>query len=135
MNDEFDNSSNNTNEELIIESSFKSKTNETTATHMTYVNGEYSQSNFNEHFQTPQEENLNRNQTDLDTFSQHIYNELIDDVIFGVVLQVHRASKLGYLMYTDPELDAKFLEHFKMCSDYDVLGIFSNFNETNRILS
>jgi hypothetical protein len=131
MNDEFDNSSNYTNEELIIASSLKSKTNETASTLMTYVNGEYSHLNFNEHFHTQQEENSNRNQIDFETFSQYIYNELIDDVIFGVILQIHRASNLGYLMYMDPDLDSQFLEHFKMYSDYDVLGIFSNFNETN----
>jgi len=115
MNDEFDNGSKYTNEELL----------------MTYVNGEYSHSDFSEHCQTQQEENSNHNQTALETQSQHIYNELIDDVIFGVVLQIHRASKLGYLMYMDPDLDSQFLEHFKMYSDYDVLGVFSNFNETN----
>lgn len=131
MNDEFDNSSNYTNQELIITSSLKVKANESTATFMTYVNGEYSHSDFNTNCQTQQEENLNRNQKDLETFSQNIYNELIDDVIFGVILQIHRASKLGYIMYMDPDLDSQFLEHFKMYSDYDVLGIFSNFSETN----
>ena len=39
----------------------------------------------------------------LDELSEEVYAELCDDLIFGLILQIHRASKLGYLFYLQPE--------------------------------
>ncbi len=62
----------------------------------------------------------------LDEFVEEIYAELCDDLIFGLILQIHRASKLGYLFYLQPEAsnDAKF----EIFESNDVIGAFSHLN-------
>jgi hypothetical protein len=64
------------------------------------------------------------------TTSEQIYTEIIDDVIFGLLLQVHRASKLGYLFILDPEVSPEFDKQYEIYDKNDVLGVFSNLNET-----
>lgn len=61
--------------------------------------------------------------------SEQIYTELIDDVIFGLLLQIHRASRLGYLFILDPEVSPEFDKQYEVYDKNDVLGVFSNLNE------
>jgi hypothetical protein len=79
-----------------------------------------------------------RNITSLDLESQilhtltgQIYTEIIDDVIFGLLLQIHRAAKLGYLFILDPDVGPEFDKQYEFYDENDVLGVFSNLNETN----
>ena len=65
----------------------------------------------------------------LDSTCELVYNELIDDVLFGLMLQVHRASKLGYLFLFNPESDPEDDKQYEIYDDNDVLGVFSNLNE------
>jgi len=62
----------------------------------------------------------------LDELAEEIYAELCDDLIFALILQTHRASKLGYLFYLQPEAtsDAKF----QIFEHNDVIGVFSHLN-------
>jgi hypothetical protein len=69
---------------------------------------------------------VTQNETKMET---QIYDDLINDTIFGLVLQVHRAAKLGYLMYTEPNVE--FEKQFKIYDDNDVLGIFNNNSNQN----
>ena len=65
----------------------------------------------------------------LDSACELVYSELIDDVLFGLLLQVHRASKLGYLFLFNPESDPDDDKQYEIYDDNDVLGVFSNLNE------
>lgn len=62
----------------------------------------------------------------IDEFINKIYLELCDDLIFSLALQIHRASKLGYLYYIQPDQtdDSKFQIYEKN----DVIGVFSSLN-------
>lgn len=62
----------------------------------------------------------------IDDFVNRIYIELCDDLIFSLALQIHRASKLGYLYYIQPDQtdDSKFQIYEKN----DVIGVFSSLN-------
>ena len=61
--------------------------------------------------------------------TEQIYTEIIDDVIFGLLFQIHRASKLGYLFLLDPEVGPEFDKQYEIYDENDVLGVFSNLNE------
>ena len=67
------------------------------------------------------------------SLSGDIYTDLIDDVLFGLILQIHRASKLGYLFYMDPDTDPEFDKQFDIYDDNDVLGVFSHLNENFKV--
>jgi hypothetical protein len=64
--------------------------------------------------------------------SEAVYDDLLDDVTFGLILQMHRAAKLDYITYVDAdnEVDAEFEKQYQMYTDSDVLGVFSSLNET-----
>ncbi len=66
----------------------------------------------------PQKETLNNNDI------ENLYTDLINDVLFGLIIQVHRAAKLGYLYYadTDPNLD----KQLEISNEYDIFGISSS---------
>lgn len=85
-----------------------------------------------------EDSNNNNGKTDtLDEFSsnlsEEIYTDLIDDVLFGLIFQIHRASKLGYLFYMDPDTDPGFEKQFDIYDDNDVLGVFSHLNENFKV--
>jgi hypothetical protein len=63
---------------------------------------------------------------------ENLYTDLINDVLFGLIIQVHRAAKLGYLYYadTDPNLE----KQLEISNEYDIFGI-SNSNGTHTNLS
>lgn len=62
---------------------------------------------------------------------EEIYADLIEDVTFGLILQTHRAAKLGYLQLVDPDSDSELDKQYEIYDDADVLGVFkSNANET-----
>ena len=67
--------------------------------------------------------------TQQESLIEDIYSDLIDDVLFGLMLQVHRAARLGYLYYLDPDSDPEFEKQFDIYDDNDVLGVFSHLNE------
>ena len=71
------------------------------------------------------------NEKCVDPLSDHIYKELIDDVLFGLVVQMHRAAKLDYLSYIEPdtEPDPELEKQYQFYNDADVLGVFSTLNE------
>ena len=71
----------------------------------------------------------------IDSLANDIYSDLIDDVLFGLMLQVHRASRLGYLFYMDPDSDPEFEKQFDIYDDNDVLGVFSHLNENFKVSS
>lgn len=71
--------------------------------------------------------------TQQETLIEDIYSELIDDVLFGAILQIHRAAKLGYLFYMDPDSDPEFEKQFDIYDDNDVLGVFSHLNENFKV--
>ena len=64
---------------------------------------------------------------------EEIYSDLIDDVSFGLILQVHRAARLGYLFYLDPDSDPEFEKQYDIYDDNDVLGVFSHLNENFKV--
>lgn len=72
------------------------------------------------------ETTLNIDPQSIDEFCSKIYLELCDDLIFSLALQIHRASKLGYLYYIQPDQtdDSKFQIYEKN----DVIGVFSSLN-------
>lgn len=81
-------------------------------------------------FQTPDLRKIVfESEAQLDSTCELVYNELIDDVLFGLMLQVHRASKLGYLFLFNPESDPEDDKQYEIYDDNDVLGVFSNLNE------
>lgn len=61
----------------------------------------------------------------------NILADLIDDVTFGLILQTHRAAKLGYLQYVDPDSDSELDKQFEIYDDSDVLGVFKSANENS----
>lgn len=70
----------------------------------------------------------------LDEVIDEIYREFCDDLIYGIVLQIHRASKLGYLFYLQPETttdDSKF----QIFEENDVIGVFSHLNSESNFSS
>lgn len=69
---------------------------------------------------------------ELDDMGDSIYQDLIDDVLFGLILQTHRAAKLDYLTLVDPDTDAESEKQYEMYDDADVLGVFSNLNENTK---
>lgn len=84
--------------------------------------------------------NLNSNNhanNSLDMLSEKIYIDIIDDVTFGLMLQMHRAVQLDYLILLDPDpgYDAEYEKQFEMYEDNDVLGVFSSLNENNKTTS
>lgn len=62
---------------------------------------------------------------------EKIYSSLLDDVIFGLMLQVHRAAKLDYLFLFDTEQDPLEEKEYEFYDDGDVLGIFSGDNKVS----
>jgi hypothetical protein len=66
---------------------------------------------------------------------EEIYSDIIDDVSFGLMLQVHRAARLGYLFYLDPDSDPDFEKQYDIYDDNDVLGVFSHLNENFKVSS
>ena len=64
--------------------------------------------------------------SNLDEIIDQTYIELCDDLIFNILLQIHRASKLGYLFYLQPENsnDSKY----QVFEKNDVIGVFSHLN-------
>lgn len=67
--------------------------------------------------------------SELKVVVEAIYEDLVDDVMFGLVLQTHRAAKLGYLHYVDPDSDPEMDKQFEIYDDSDVLGVFRTSNE------
>lgn len=64
--------------------------------------------------------------------AEHVFDELINDLTFGLILQTHRAAKLGYLQFVDPDSDAELDKQFEIYDDSDVLGVFrANVNENS----
>ena len=61
-----------------------------------------------------------------DDLANKIFLELCDDLIFSLILQIHRATKLGYLYYIQPDQtdDSKF----QIFEKNDVIGVFSSLN-------
>jgi hypothetical protein len=51
------------------------------------------------------------------------------------MLQVHRAARLGYLFYLDPDSDPDFEKQYDIYDDNDVLGVFSHLNENFKVSS
>lgn len=71
-----------------------------------------------------------------DALAEGIYKDLMDDIIFGLALQTHRAVKLDYLMFVDPDSDSELDKQFEIYEDADVLGVFRNLNEnSNKVTS
>ena len=66
---------------------------------------------------------------DQSLIEEKIYSSLIDDVIFGLMLQMHRAAKLDYLFLFDSERDSLEDKEYELDDDNDVLGIFSGDNK------
>ena len=89
----------------------------------------------------------------LETESESFLNELVDDCLFGLLLQVHRAAKLGYLLLNEQDQCQKNdqANSFKLSNqtndtsnynqfqkepyfnDHDVLGFYSNCNENSKV--
>ena len=76
--------------------------------------------------------------------SDKIYQGLIDDVVFGLILQMHRALKLDYMAYIEPDTvaatygareESEIEKHYQIYNDSDVLGVFSNLNENYKATS
>lgn len=64
--------------------------------------------------------------SNLNELIDQIYLELCDDLIFNMLLQVHRASKLGYLFYLQPENTNN--SKYQVFEQNDVIGVFSHLN-------
>jgi hypothetical protein len=81
--------------------------------------------------------NENDDNEPISKLSQAIYGDLLEDVTFGLILQMHRAAKLDYITYVDVdnEVDAEFEKQYQMYTDSDVLGVFSSLNETFKATS
>ena len=76
--------------------------------------------------------NVNKNNDSLDICTENLYTELIDDVIFGLLLQIHRAAKLDYLIYLDPDPDPVFEKEYEIYDETNIFGIYANSNESNK---
>jgi hypothetical protein len=72
---------------------------------------------------------------EIDKLIENTYIELIDDVLFGLILQMHRAAKLDYLFYLEPDVDAALDKQFEIFNDHDVIGVFSTLNENFKVSS
>ena len=70
-----------------------------------------------------------------ESLAEDIYLTLFDDVLFGLLLQVHRAARLGYLFYLDPDSDSEFDKQYEIYEENDVLGAFSHLNENFKVSS
>lgn len=63
---------------------------------------------------------------------EEIFDNILDDILFSVLLQVHRSAKLGYFLInnnSNNNLDSLPQHQHQQISDYnhdDVLGFFSN---------
>lgn len=66
---------------------------------------------------------------DQNLIEEKIFSSLLDDVIFGLMLQIHRAAKLDYLFLFDSEQDSLEDKEYEFYDDNDVLGIFSGDNK------
>ncbi|CAF0865467.1 unnamed protein product [Brachionus calyciflorus] len=60
---------------------------------------------------------------DMILLEEKIYYNILDDVIFGLMLQIHRAAKLDYLKYLDVDMESD--KQYEIYDDNDVMGIFS----------
>ncbi len=76
--------------------------------------------------------NINSSSDILDICTENLYTELIDDVIFGLLLQMHRAAKLDYLIYLDPDPDPEFEKEYEIYDETNIFGIYANSNESNK---
>lgn len=81
-----------------------------------------------------------------DKLTEWIYEDLMEDVVFGLTLQMHRAIKLDYLSLVEPLGDTESNgesgvvdgstsgdtadDQYRIYNDADVLGVFSSLNET-----
>ena len=63
---------------------------------------------------------------------EDVYVELVDDVLFGLILQMHRAARLDYLFYLEPDTDPLFDKQFEIFNEADVMGVLTNSNENSK---
>jgi hypothetical protein len=57
-----------------------------------------------------------------ESVEEAVYTFLLDDAVFDVCLQMHRAARLGYLHLLCPERNEHLDKQYEIYSDEDVLG-------------